>query len=92
MIMNLLAQLQNRTALPKVTAGEGNLNNALAVFFGIIAALAVLSIMIAAFNFATANGDADKISRSKKTIILALIGLAIAIAAELIVITVLTRL
>lgn len=94
MIIALLAALPGpqKTGLPLVSANQGTLSSALAVFFGLVAALAVLSIAIAGFNFVTANGDAEKISRSKKTIILALIGLVIALSAEFIVITVLNKL
>ena len=89
MIEILLAKLPgpNKTGLPQVSADQDSLNKILAIFFGIVAALAILSIMIAAFNFVTSNGDAEKISRSKKTIVLALIGLLIAMSAEAIVLT-----
>lgn len=79
----------NITGLPEVEANQDQLQSILAVLFGVAAAIAVLSIMIAAFNFATADGDADKISRAKKTIVLSLIGLAIAITAEFLVLTLL---
>lgn len=94
MIIGLLAALPGprKTGLPLVGAGPNSLNNILALFFGVIAALAVLSIVIAGFNFVTSDGDPEKVSRSKRTIILALIGLAIALSAELIVFTVLNRL
>lgn len=78
--------------LPKVAAGEDQLQNILAIVFGIVGALAVLTIVIAGFNFATAGTDADKISRSKKAIVYALAGLAIAISAEAIIFTVLGNL
>lgn len=94
MIISLLAALPGpqKTGLPLVGAGSNSLNSALALFFGVIAALAVLSIVIAGFNFVTSDGDPDKISRSKKTIILSVVGLAIAFSAELIIFTVLNRL
>ena len=82
----------NKTGLPQVNADQDSLEGILKIFFGIVAALAVLSIMIAAFNFVTSDGDAEKISRSKKTIILSLVGLLIALSAEAIVLTVLSKL
>jgi hypothetical protein len=90
----LLAALPgpNQTGLPTISANDTQLRNILVIFFGVIAALAVLSIVIAGFNFVTSDGDPDKISRSKRTIILALIGLIIAMSAEAIVLTVLNRL
>lgn len=85
----IIAQISNsNTQLPKVSADEGQLQNILAVVFGVAAAFAILTIVIAGFNFVTSDGDAEKISRSKKAIIYALIGLLIAIAAEVIVLTV----
>lgn len=79
------------TVLPQVSADEDQLKNILAVFFGVTAAVAVLIILIAAINFASAGGDAEKVSRSKNTMAYALIGLLIAISAEAIVLTVLGR-
>lgn len=78
--------------LPEVSANEQQLQKGLAIAFGIFAAVAVLVIVIAAINFATAEGDPDKISRAKKTIIYAAIGLIICLSAEAIVLTVLGRL
>lgn len=78
--------------LPEVSANQNQLQNILAVVFGIAAALAVLTIIISAINFASAGSDREKISRSKNAIIFALIGLIIAVSAEIIVLTVLDRL
>lgn len=78
--------------LPQVNANENQLKIGLGIAFGIFAAVAVIVIIIAAINFATSEGDADKISRSKKTIIYALIGLIICLSAEAIVLTVVGRL
>lgn len=77
----------NDAGLPEVAANQDSLSRILALGFGTIAAIAVLTLMIAAINFATAGSDTDKISRSKKTIIYSLVGLAIALSAELIVLT-----
>lgn len=79
------------TTLPQVSANSNQLNNALSVIFGIAAAIALLSLVIAAFNFASAGGDSDKISRSKKTIIFSLIGLIICLSAEVIVLTLIEK-
>jgi hypothetical protein len=81
----LYAQLPNKTGLPKIQANQNAFEGALTLFFGIVAALAILSIVIAGFNFVTSDGDPEKISRSKKTILLSLIGLIIALSAEAIV-------
>ncbi len=82
----------DKAGLPQIGADEGSFDRALGLFFGVVAALAVLSIVIAGFNYVTSEGDPEKISRSKRTIILALVGLLIALSAEFIVLTVLNRL
>lgn len=78
--------------LPQVSADEAQLRSILGFFFGIIAAVAVIMLIIASINFATAGSDAEKISRSKRTILYSLIGLTIALSAEMIVLTVIGRL
>lgn len=77
--------------LPKVVADQSQLSRALTMLFGTIAAVAVITLMIAAINFATAGSDTEKISRSKKSIIYALVGLVIAVSAEVIVLTLIGR-
>ncbi len=79
------------TTLPQVAASETQLKNILSVVFGVIAAVAIITIMIAAVNFASAGGDSEKVSRSKNAIIYALIGLVIALSAEVIILTVLGK-
>lgn len=93
-IFEILSQIDNAklTKLPEVSADKSSLQNILMVAFGVAAALAVLTIVIAALNFATGGGDPEKISRSKNAIIYALVGLAIALLAEAIVMLVLDKL
>lgn len=76
------------TALPQVAGNQEQVRNGLALAFGIGAAISLVSISIAAFNFATAATDAEKISRSKKTILFSIIGLVVTLSAEAIVLTV----
>ena len=77
--------------LPEISAGSSEVESILVIVFGAAAAVAVLVIVIASLNIATGGGDPEKISRGKKTIILALVGLAIALTAEFIVLTILNR-
>lgn len=76
--------------LPQVAAGQGSAQAILTVVFGLAAAITVLVIIIAGFNLVTSEGEPDKISRSKKAIIYALIGLILTISAEIIIQLVLT--
>lgn len=78
--------------MPKVDANPDSLQNILAVVFGVFAAVAVLVIVLAAIDFATGGGNAEKVSKARNTIIYALVGLVIALTAEAIVYTVLGRL
>lgn len=73
--------------LPQVAASSSNLKIALGIVFGVAAAVAVLSLVIAAVNFASAGTDFEKVARSKKAIIYSLIGLVISFAAEIMVLT-----
>ncbi len=78
--------------LPGVTASEGQISSGLAVIFGTFAAVAVVVIIVAAIDFVNSSGEPEKISRAKKTIIFALIGLVISLSAEAVVLTILNRL
>lgn len=77
--------------LPEVAAGQDQIRSGLAIIFGTFAAVAVIVIIIAAINFANSEGDPEKISRAKKTIIFAVIGLVISLSAEVIVLTLMNR-
>lgn len=81
-----------QTQLPAIEADPAQAQSILAVVFGLAAALAILVIVISGFNLVTGGDDPEKISRAKKTIIFGLVGLAIAVSAEAIVLTVLSRL
>jgi uncharacterized BrkB/YihY/UPF0761 family membrane protein len=79
------------SVLPEVSADSNQVQNGLSIIFAVFAAVAIIVIIIAAINFATSEGNPDNISRSKKTIIYALIGLVIALSAEIIVRTVIGK-
>ncbi len=68
--------------LPNVSANEDQVQNGLAIVFGVFAAVAIIVIILAAISFATSEGNPENISNAKKTIIYALIGLIIALSAE----------
>ncbi len=91
MAQGVKAPKSNDFSLPQVKAGTSQVESILTIVFGAAAAIAILVIIVASLNIATGGGDPDKISRGKKTIILALVGLAIAVSAEIIVLTILNR-
>ena len=49
--------------------------------YALIGLVAVFYIVLAAVNFATAHGDVGKVTKAKKTIVLAVIGLIIVVLA-----------
>ena len=79
------------TGLPKVGASSTNLQHILSITFGILAVVAVLFVIIAALKFVTASGDPQEVTKARNTIIYALVGLIIAISAEVFVAFVLNR-
>jgi hypothetical protein len=80
------------SGLPKVTADNGSLHSVLSFIFAIIAALAVLMIVIAGLRFVTGSSSPQETTKARNTIIYALIGLLIALAAWSIVSFVLNKL
>lgn len=78
--------------LPKVDDSPNQVRNALSIVFGIAAGVALIALLIAAFNYVTAGTDIEKTGRSKRSIVTALAGLVIAVAAQVIVLTVLGQL
>jgi len=63
-------------------ATSNELQTLLGVFFGIIGGIAVLMVVISGFMYVTSAGDPGKAAKARNSIIYALIGLAVAIAAE----------
>lgn len=75
----------NDGGIPHVAAGHSELTNILNIAIGIIAAVSVLFIMIGGLRYILSDGDPQKASRAKNTIIYAVVGLLVAISAEAIV-------
>jgi len=73
------------TGLPKVAATGVTLQHVVQAVIGIFAVVAVLMIVIAALNMMTAQGEPQKIAKARETILYALIGLVVAVSAEVIV-------
>ncbi len=79
------------TGLPNVTAGSDQLSKVLQIVFGIIGAVALIWVIIAGLQFVTSQGDPQATAKARQTIIYAIIGLVIALSAEVIVKFVLGR-
>ena len=70
------------TGLPKVAASRTELQDILAIFFGIAGIIAVLMIIIGAIMFVTSGGNSENATRARETIIYAIVGLVVALFAE----------
>jgi len=81
----------NDKVLPKNNLDNSQLQNVLAIVFGIAAAVSVLMIVIAGFRLIAGEGNPDEVSKAKSTILYAIIGLFVSLSSEAIVAFVLTR-
>lgn len=77
----LMAQAINVTSLPNPSTDSARLKVILNLVFGIAGAIALLVITLAGFKYVLSHGDPNLISQAKETIIYAVIGLVICIAA-----------
>jgi len=82
----------NYNGLPSAGANDATLQTIITIILGVLGALAVLFVVIGGFRYIVSGGDPQAVSKAKNTIIYALVGLAVAIAAEAIVAFVLGRL
>jgi len=80
------------TEIPHVEAGPTSLSTLLGLTFGTIAAVAVIIIVIQGVKFVTSQGDPQKSGDARKGIIYAIVGLVVALSAELVVRLVIGRL
>lgn len=80
------------TDLAQPAASTANVQNIVQVLFGILAVIAVLIIVISALSIVTADGDAGKVAKARSAILYTLVGLAVAVSADVIVSLIITRL
>lgn len=73
------------TGLPTTCANNTTLQPLLAIVFGVIAAVAVLIIIIQGIRFVLSQGDPQKSAAARKGVIYAVVGLGVAVSAEVIV-------
>lgn len=75
-----------------VGANAGQITAALTIVFGVIGGMAVLYTVLAGLKFVNSQGDPQKASQARRSIIYGALGIAVAVSAEIIVNLVLTRL
>lgn len=78
--------------LPAVTADRATIEPVLQIFFGILALIAVIVIIVSGIKFVTSQGEPQKIKDARNTLIWAILGLVIALSAELAVYLLIGRL
>lgn len=67
--------------VPKVGCGNSPIPNILKVTFGVFSAISLIYILIGAFRYTASGGSSDAVATAKKTIIYAVLGLALSISA-----------
>jgi uncharacterized membrane protein SpoIIM required for sporulation len=70
------------TGLPRVEANNKNFQAGLQIVFGIVAAMAVLVIIIAAIRLTSSQGNPQEATKARQAIIYAVAGLVVALGAE----------
>ncbi len=71
--------------IPKPEASGAQIEEVVKFVFGLIAVIAVIIIIIAGISYITSTGDPQKTARAKDTIVYAVIGLVVALLANIIV-------
>lgn len=77
--------------LPHATADSSAVQTLLTVVISVIAVVCVLFVAIGGLRYVLSQGDPNGVSKAKGTIMYALIGLAVAVLADFIVIFVLNK-
>ncbi len=72
-------------ALPQIAANDVTVGIVAQIAFGIIAIVTVIFIILSGFQLITSQGDPQAIAKARQSILFAVGGLIIALAAELIV-------
>lgn len=74
------------------SGGVSNIfNTAVSILSYVAGALAIIMIIVSGFRYITSGGDANKVSGAKNTLIYALVGIAVAVLAQLLVNFVITK-
>lgn len=79
------------TGLPRAQANNTTLSTILNTVFGVVASMAVLIVVIGGFRYILARGDPNGTAQARNTILYAVIGLIVTLAAYSIVTFVIGR-
>jgi hypothetical protein len=78
--------------IPTVKADSGQVSSILQIVFMVIGVVALVYLIIAGLKLITSLGNPEALKESRQSIIFAVVGLAVALSAEIIVTTVLKNL
>ena len=81
----VIGQQVDLSQLPNATADGNAIQTVIQVAIIIVGALSVLFITIGGLRYILAQGDPQAVSKAKGTIVYALVGILVAISAQLIV-------
>ena len=84
-IHSLLITTSITSPFPMVQADGTTISTAFNILFGIIGGITLLFVVIGGFRYVTSGGDPQSTAKAKDTILYALIGLTITVAATAIV-------
>ena len=79
------------TNLPEVVLNESTVRIGLQLVFGVIGTMALIYIVLSAFQLVASQGDPQALAKARQSIIFAVIGLVVALSAEILVSFVIMR-
>ncbi len=83
--LHLLAEAINAQPLPSPAADSLAISTVLQIVFAFAGSIALLMVVIGGFRYIVAHGDPNSVSQARKTILYAVIGLLVCMAAYSIV-------
>lgn len=79
--LHVIASVIETNSLPKATADQSSITKILDIVYGVAGSMALLMIVIGGFRYITAQADPNEVAKARSTIIYALVGLVITMAA-----------
>lgn len=73
-------------SLPKASASSSTVQTVIQITLSVFGAIALLMITIGGFRYVVSRGDPQAVAKAKNTILYAVIGLVVALMAQVIVI------
>lgn len=77
----LLAQVVDVSQLPNAKADQSSINTILSITFAVTGSISLLMVVIGGLRYIIARGEPGEVAKAKNTIIYAVVGLIISLAA-----------